>query len=398
MRYLHELELKGRRVLMRVDFNCPLTESGRVADDNRMVQALPSVKHVLEQGGRLVLCSHLGRPKGERRPEFSLAPVAAHLSHLLGRDVPLAPDCVGPEVEEMARKVEPGGLLLLENLRFHKGETANDPEFAKGLAALGEVYVNDAFAVSHRAHASVAGVPPLMEECGAGFLLEKELDYFHRVMGSPERPMAAILGGAKVSSKLGVIRSLLDRADKIVIGGAMANTFLKAQGMPVGRSLVEEELLDTARSIMDEARERGVIIYLPVDGVVSTSTDPQGRVRICPIQEVADDEMILDIGQATISLFKEAIHDARTVVWNGPMGLFEKVPFSTGTISLARAVAGCPGLTVVGGGDTGLAIQMAGEAPQISYISTGGGAFLALLEGQELPGVRALDECGGGRP
>ncbi len=395
MRYLDQIEVAGKRVLMRVDFNCPLTESGRVADDNRIVQALPSVKHILEKGGKLILCSHLGRPKGERRPEYSLAPVAAHLSKLIGQEVPLAPDCIGDEVEKMAAAVEEGKALLLENLRFHKGETKNDPEFAQALASLAEVYVNDAFAVSHRAHASVAGVPPLVKSCAAGFLIKKEMEYFEKALDKPQRPLVAILGGAKVSSKLGVIHSLLDKADKIIIGGAMANTFLKAQGLDVGKSLVEEDLIKTAEEILDEARKRRVLVYLPVDAVVATSPDSQARVKIVPVMEVGEDEMILDIGQATISLFKEALGDAGTVVWNGPMGLFEKVPFSTGTISLARTVAGSNALTVVGGGDTGLAVHMAGEAQKMSYISTGGGAFLTLLEGKELPGVKALEACGG---
>ncbi len=393
MRYLDQVEVKGRRVLMRVDFNVPLAESGRVADDNRIVQAMPSIRHVLDRGGRLILCSHLGRPKGEKRPEFSLAPVARHLSGVLGQEVPLAPDCIGPEVESMANGLGDGEILLLENLRFHKEETKNDSGFSRALASLADLYVNDAFAVSHRAHASVAGVPPLIGECAAGFLIKKELDYFNKALVDPARPLVAILGGAKVSSKLGAIKSLLGKADKIIIGGAMANTFLKAAGIEVGSSLVEEELVETAGEIMSQAKRDGVLFYLPVDAVVSSDMEGRAPVRVIPIEEIEKEEMILDIGQATISLFREALSNARTIVWNGPMGAFERVPFSTGTISLARAVAGSPALTIVGGGDTGLAVNMAGEAHQMSYISTGGGAFLALMEGKELPGVKALEEC-----
>ncbi len=394
IKYVDEIPLSGKKVLIRVDFNVPLTESGKVADDNRIKGALSTIRHVISEGGRVILCSHLGRPKGERNERFSLKPVADRLGQLLGQEVTLAPDCIGPQVEDLVSGMKDGDVLLLENLRFHHGETKNDPSFAKALASLADVYVNDAFAVSHREHASVTGVPALTGQCAAGFLIKKELDYFNKAMVEPDRPLAAILGGAKVSSKLGAIKNIMNLVDKILIGGAMANTFLVAQGFSVGNSLVESDLVETAREIFEEARDKKIGFYLPVDAVLAKEISSEAQIRIAPVQEIAEDEMILDIGQATIDLFREALYNARTIVWNGPMGAFEKVPFSLGTMSLARTVGSSNALSIVGGGDTGLAVQMAGESDNISYISTGGGAFLMLLEGKELPGITALKECG----
>ncbi len=396
MKYIDQVEVAGKRVLLRVDFNVPLDESGRVADDNRIRGALPTIQYLLDQGASVIICSHLGRPKGERNPAFSLAPAASALGSLIGREVPLAPDCVGPEAREAVSAMGKGGILMLENLRFHKEETGNYREFAAELASMADCYCNDAFAVSHRAHASVVGVTEHIGECAAGFLIKKEMDYFNQAMVSPARPVAAVLGGAKVSSKLGAIENIMEKVDKILIGGAMANTFLKAQGFHVGGSLVEDELLETAGSIIETAGKRGVKLYLPVDVVVSTSMDCHSTpIRIVPVQEIGGNEMVLDIGQATIDLFREALHNVETIVWNGPLGAFENVPFSLGTISMARTIASSPALSIVGGGDTGLAVHMAGEADRISYISTGGGAFLMLLEGKELPGLSALGRCGG---
>ncbi|NDY41738.1 phosphoglycerate kinase [Dissulfurirhabdus thermomarina] len=396
IRYMDDIQMKGRRVFIRADFNVPLDDFGNITDDNRIRAVLPTINHALDEGAKVILCSHLGRPKGQRVEKFSLKPVARRLSRLLQKEVALAPDCVGPEVERMAAGLGEGDVLLLENVRFHEGETRNDPEFAAQLAALCEVFVNDAFAVSHRAHASVVGIPPLVKDCAGGHLLRAELTYFHRAMEDPARPLVAIVGGAKVSSKLGALENLLARVDKIVIGGAMANTFLMARGYPVGRSLVEPDLVETARKILDRARSNGIRIYLPVDCVVADRMEPNAETKIVPAKEVPDGWMILDIGPATVALFREVLHNARTIVWNGPMGAFEMDAFSRGTLAMVRAVADSYALTIIGGGDTDVAVHKAGEVDNISYISTGGGAFLALLEGKELPGIKALETCGGG--
>ncbi len=393
IKYLDQIDVQGKRVLLRVDFNVPLDDLGNITDDLRIQGAMPSMQHVLENGGRLILCSHLGRPKGKRVPEYSLKPVAAHLSRMLGFDVPLAPDCIGSEAEKMAEALEPGRAMILENLRYHEGETKNDPSFAEALARLADTYVNDAFAVSHRAHASVVGVPARVTECAAGFLLKKELDYFNRAMESPARPLVAVLGGAKVSGKLGAIEHILQRVDKVIIGGAMANTFLKAVGLETGASLVEEELLETARDIMARAKEKGIKFYLPVDVIIAQAISPDTVTKMVPVQEIPQGWMALDTGPASSRLFLEVVEDAKTIVWNGPMGVFETDPFSQGTRSMAEAIGNSFALSISGGGDTNAAVKRFGQTDNISYMSTGGGAFLTLLEGKELPGVKALKEC-----
>jgi len=393
IKYIDEIPLKGQRVLMRTDFNVPLDDSGNITDDSRIRAALPSIRYALEVEARLILCSHLGRPKGQRIEKFSLRPVAGRLGELIDREVPLAPDCIGAEVENQVSSMSDGEVLLLENLRYHQGETKNDPGFAKALARMADVYINDAFAVSHRSHASVTGIPGLVKNCAAGFLVKQELLYFKKAVEGPARPLAAILGGVKISSKLGAVKNILDRVDKLIVGGAMANTFLAAQGINIGKSLAEKSLADTAGALIDRARDKGVKLYLPVDCIIARDIDANAGTRTVPVQEIPDDWMALDIGPATSSLFSEALYNVKTIVWNGPMGAFELEPFSQGTMALAHAVGSSQAISIVGGGDTGLAVHRAGEAGNISYMSTGGGAFLSLLEGKELPGIAALEEC-----
>ena len=390
MRSIRDLDLHGRRVFIRVDFNVPLDEARNITDDLRIRTALPTIRHVLEQGGKAVLCSHLGRPKGERRPEFSLAPVAAHLGTLLGREVTLAPDCVGAEVRRLTEALEPGEALLLENVRFHAGEQANDPAFADALAATADVYVNDAFAVSHRAHASVVGVPQRLADKAAGLLLERELQMFHQAMDTPVRPLVAVVGGAKVSSKLGALENMLGKVDRMLIGGAMANTFLKCRGVDVGASKVEEDLLDTAARFLDQAATRGVQVHLPVDVVAAAAFAPDAPAMEVPVEAIPAGWIAVDIGPATARLFAEVLAMAKTIVWNGPMGAFEMDRFAAGTMSVAHRMAISHALTISGGGDTNSAVKKAGVAAQFSYMSTGGGAFLRLMEGKDLPGVTAL--------
>lgn len=393
IKYLDEISLKGQRVLMRTDFNTPLDDSGNITDDNRIRASLPSIRYVREAGARLILCSHLSRPKGQRVEKFSLRPVAKRLGELIEREVPLAPDCIGDEVENQVNSMSDGEVLLLENLRYYQGEEKNDPGFAEALARMADIYINDAFAVSHRAHASVTGVPGLIKECAAGFLIKQELLYFKKAMEEPARPLVAILGGAKISGKLEAINNILKRVDKLIVGGAMANTFLAAQGIGIGKSLTEKELEGTAKALIDKAKDKGIKFYLPVDCVIAQDLDANAETRIVPTQEIPDDWMALDIGPATAGLFSEALYNAKTIVWNGPMGAFELDPFSKGTMALAHAVGSSQALSIVGGGDTDLAIHRAGEAENISYMSTGGGAFLNLLEGKKLPGITALEEC-----
>ncbi len=392
IRSLEQLDLDGRRAFVRVDLNVPIRD-GRIQDDTRIRAALPTLRAVLGRGASVVLASHLGRPKGRPMPELSLAPVARRLADLLDRPVPLAPGVVGPGVSEAVRALEPGQVLLLENVRFHPGETKNDPDLARAFAALADAYVNDAFGTCHRAHASTAGVadrfPP--ERKGAGLLLLSEIRAFHRVLDAPERPLVAVLGGAKVSDKIPVIRNLLDKVDRLLVGGAMAFTFLAAQGVGTGDSLVEADRIELARDLLAEAERRGVGLVLPVDHVIARDIAAAAEVRTTEGPEVPDGWKGLDIGPDTRSAFGAAVATARTVVWNGPMGVFETPAFAEGTFALARAAAESPAFTVVGGGDSVSAVNRSGVADRIDHISTGGGASLELLEGRVLPGIAALE-------
>ncbi len=390
MKTIRDVELKDKRVLCRVDFNVPLDENQTITDDTRIRFALPTLKYIQQQKTKLVVASHLGRPKGKIVPEMSLAPVARRLGELLSQEVKMAADCIGFEVENMISKMDVGDILLLENLRFHPEEQDNDEKFAKALAELGDIYVNDAFAVSHRADASVVGITKFAKISTAGFLLQQELGEFEKALSNPKRPFVAILGGAKVSSKLEAIENMLQQVDKMIIGGVMANTFLKSQGYPVGCSKIEADLIEVAGLILNKAAQRNVAFYLPVDVVVSDKFDPKAQTAKVPVREIPDDWAIMDVGPATSVLYGEVLHDAQTIVWNGPLGVFEMEAFSRGTMAMARDVAGSKALTIVGGGDTLSALHAAGEADRISYLSTGGGAFLALLEGRILPAVAAL--------
>ena len=391
MKNIRDLDIKEKKVLIRVDCNVPLDEHGNITDDTRIRGVLPTINYALDENAKVIICSHMGRPKGQYQKEFSLAPVAKRLSRLLDKEVTLAPDCIGAEVETMVSQMAQGDVLLLENLRFHAEEKKNDPEFCKQLAKLADVYINDAFAVAHRAHASVVGVVEYFKDYAAGFLLQQEMDYFNRSVSNPSRPLVAIVGGAKVSSKLGALRNMIDRVDKMIIGGAMANTFLKAQGYGVGSSRVEDDLLDTANELIAKAQKQGVKLYLPVDCIVADRFDPKAETRRTTAQEVPENWMILDIGPASTMLFGEALEDAGTIIWNGPMGAFEMEAFAKGTMAMVRKLASSRALTIVGGGDTDVAVHSAGESSNISYISTGGGAFLMLMEGKVLPGVAALE-------
>jgi phosphoglycerate kinase len=382
------LDVAGKRVLVRVDFNVPL-EKGAVSDDTRIRAALPTIQYLLEHEARAILCSHLGRPKGKVEAKYSLKPVALRLGQLLDRPVEMAPDCVGPVVEEMASKIPRGGVLLLENLRFHPEEEANDAKFARALASLAEVYVNDAFGSAHRAHASTAGVTAYLPAV-AGFLMEKELAFLGRALAAPARPFVAVLGGAKVSDKIEVIHNLLGKVDSLLIGGGMANTFLKAEGKAVGESLVENDKLAEARTLL---RDGGSKLILPVDAVVADRLDDGAQMRTVRVDAVPAGWRILDIGPETTQRFIQHLSTAQTVVWNGPMGVFELESFAAGTFAIARALAGLSGATtIIGGGDSAAAVEQAGVAQHMTHISTGGGASLEFLEGKELPGVAALQD------
>ncbi|MDO9462943.1 MAG: phosphoglycerate kinase [Deltaproteobacteria bacterium] len=391
MKYINEVDIREKRLLIRVDFNVPLDEHGNITDDVRIRSILPTINHALDEHAKIILTSHMDRPKGQVMEECRLTPVAKRLSRLLHKDVTMAPDCIGEKVKALIAKMQPGDIILLENLRFHPGEEKNDPEFAKQLAELADIYVNDAFAVTHRAHASVVGVTDYFKECVAGFLMKTEMDYFHRSMEDPARPLVAVIGGAKVSGKLSALENLLYKVDKMIIGGAMANTFLKSVNWDVGKSKVEDDLLDTAKHLLMLAKEKGVKLYLPVDCVVAERPDPKAETKITTVQEIPSDWYVMDIGPATGTLFSEALQSAKTIIWNGPMGAFEMDAFSRGTMSMVRAIANSYALTIVGGGDTDVAVHRAGETNNISYISTGGGAFLELLEGKKLPGIVALE-------
>jgi phosphoglycerate kinase len=390
---IDDVKFYDQRAIIRADFNVPLDDAQQITDDTRIRSTLPTINRAVDEGAKVILCSHLGRPKGKPNPKFSLAPIAKRLQRLLGKEVLFAPDCVGPDVEAMVARMKRGDVLLLENLRFHAGEEKNDEAFSKQLAALGDVYINDAFGAAHRAHASIVGVPKFIKVAAAGYLLKKEVEYLEGAIADPMRPFVAIFGGAKVSGKIDLIEILGQRVDKVIIGGGMAFTFIKAMGLEIGASLVEDDMLDVARRIQEHAIMRGVKFYLPVDCVVAHSRERGAETKIVPVQEMPVGWYGMDIGPASVRLFGEAVENAKTILWNGPMGVFEIDAFSRGTFSLAHAVANAYALTVVGGGDTALAVHRAGESESMSFISTGGGAALQLLEGKELPGLAALPDA-----
>lgn len=388
---IEDLDLKGKRVFIRADFNVPLDENMKITDDRRIRSTLPTINYAIDEGAKVILASHLGRPKGKVSPRLSLQPVAKRLQRLLDKDVIFLEDCIGQNVENVVSRMKNGDVVLLENLRFHPEEEKNDEEFAKSLAKLADFYVNDAFGASHRAHASIVGIPKFLP-AAAGFLLKKEIEYLKGVVTNPVRPFVAILGGAKVSGKIGVLENLADKVNKVIVGGGMAFTFIKAMGYEIGNSLVEMDMLDLANRIREKLMQNNVKFYLPVDCVVAQSMEPGVETKIVTTQEIPKGWLALDIGPASVRLFSEALQDAKTIIWNGPMGVFELDAFSRGTFAVARAVADAYALTIVGGGDTDLAVHRAGVSDSISFISTGGGASLQLLEGKELPGIAALSD------
>jgi len=391
VRTIDELDLKGKRVFIRVDFNVPLDPQGKVTDDTRIQAALPTIELAKSRGAKVILASHLGRPKGKRVPEMSLAPVATRLSELLRSPVKTVDDCVGPEVEAAVGALAEGDVLLLENLRYHKEETENDPGFAKSLAALADVYVNDAFGAAHRAHASTFGMVEFVGDVAAGFLMKKEIAYLEEALKDPERPFLAILGGAKVSDKIGVARNLLKKVNGLIIGGGMANTFLWAAGHPTGASRVEEDKRGDAMAVLEEAKGTSVEVLLPEDVVVAKEMTPDAETRVVSVSEIPEGWLALDIGPKTTARFCDAIKKAKTVVWNGPMGVFEMPPFAHGTRAVAKAVADADAVTIVGGGDSVAALEKEGLKEGVTHVSTGGGASLEYLEGKALPGIKILD-------
>ena len=394
MKSVKDLDVSGKKVLVRVDYNLPLDEHQAITDDNRIKATLPLIRYLLEHDTRIVLISHMGRPKGKRVPELSLAPAAQRLEELLGQSVGFVNDCTGPEVQTAVDSMVTGDIVLLENLRFHEGEKSNDPGFAKQLATLCDCFVNEAFSVSHRTQASVVGLPQLVKASGAGFLLEKEIACYKNSVEAPKRPLTAIVGGAKVSSKLSALNNLLNHVDTLIIGGAMANTFLKSRGIDVGGSMVEDDLVATAGEILKKAAEKNVNCLLPVDVVVAETFDKNAEKKTVSVDQIPAQWMAMDMGPGSTAIFSQAIETSRTIVWNGPMGVFEMERFRRGTCDLAQAVAASPAFCVVGGGDTGLAVNVCQVAEKMDYISTGGGAFLHLMEGRTLPGVTALEESG----
>jgi len=388
---IEDMDIKGKKVIARVDFNVPLDENGNVTDDKRIRGALPTIKYIIENGGKLILVSHLGRPKNGPEAKFSMKPAAERLSQLLGKEVILAADVIGEDAKAKAENLKEGEILMLENVRFHKEETKNDPEFAKELASMADVFCNDAFGTAHRAHASTAGLADYLPSC-CGFLIKKELDVMGKALENPERPFVAILGGAKVSDKISVIENLLDKVDTLIIGGGMAYTFFKAKGHSVGTSICEDDKVELAKSLLKKAEEKNVNMLLPVDTVVGKEFKADTEYKVVPSNSIPDSWMGLDIGPETIEKFSEAIKGAKTVVWNGPMGVFEFENFAVGTKKIAEALAQSGATSIVGGGDSAAAVEQLGFADKITHISTGGGASLEFLEGKELPGIAVLNE------
>jgi phosphoglycerate kinase len=395
MKSIDQVDLKGKRILIRVDFNVPVDDKGVITDDTRIKAHIKTISYCLDNNAKVILMSHMGRPKGQKVDKLSLKPVTAVLSELLKKEVLFVDDCIGDTVEKAVAAMKEKDVILLENLRFHIGDEKNDPDFAKALAKLCDVYVDDAFAVSHRKAASNVAITEFVKISVAGFLLKDEIDYFNKAMSNPARPLAAIIGGAKVSDKIGVLENLIDTVDRLIIGGGMAFTFLKALGNEVGKSICEYEMVDKAKEIMDKAKEKHVIIYLPLDCVIADKAAADAQIKVARIDEIPKDYMGLDIGPATISIFCDALKDVKTIVWNGPLGMFELEAFSKGTFAMARAVADSGALSIIGGGDSVSAVHKAGVSSKISYISTGGGAFLELLEGKKMPAVEALESSGG---
>jgi phosphoglycerate kinase len=390
MKFINEINLENKKVFIRADLNVPLDSDRKITDDNRIRQFLPTLRWVIEKGGKAIIASHLGRPADKPEAAFSLKPVAERLEKLLQMPVKVAPDCIGSEVKRLVEELQSGGVLLLENLRFHAAEKTNELAFSRELASYCDVFINDAFATAHRAHASIVGVPAHVSEKGAGLLVKKELEYFDKALVNPKSPLCVILGGAKVSTKLNAMINIASKADKLIIGGAMANTFLAAQGIQMGRSFYEAELFPRVLHLLATLARRDCKVYLPVDFIVGPSPSAKGLGRAVPVQEVPADMMALDIGPATSILYKEALHNAETIIWNGPMGAFENEDYAQGTTDMIGHVAGAHGLTIAGGGDTDAAIHQMELAHKFDFISTGGGAFLALLEGKSLPGFEAL--------
>jgi phosphoglycerate kinase len=389
IRTVTQMELKGKRVFIRVDFNVPQDEKGAITDDTRILLSLPTIRFAMKMGGRVILASHLGRPKGKRDPRYSLAPVAERVSQILGKRVDLAKDCIGEEVQKQIEGMKEGEVLLLENLRFHPEEEKNEEAFSKGLASLCDVYIDDAFGAAHRAHASTEGVTRFVKAVGAGFLMVKEIESLEKALVNPEKPYVAIMGGAKVSDKIGVIENLLEKVTSLLVGGGMAYTFLKAQGFQVGKSLMEEDQLGFALKLLEKAKGK-IKFLLPSDHLAAEKMDAQAKNKIVKNGEIPADWVCLDIGPETVETFSEEIRSAKTVVWNGPMGVFEMEPFSHGTFSIAKAIAGSSAFSIVGGGDSVAAVNKAGVADRIGHISSGGGASLEFLEGKKLPGIEAL--------
>lgn len=388
---IDQVDVKGKRVFVRVDFNVPMDDSGKITDDTRITAALPTIKYLIEKGAKVVLASHLGRPKGKFNSKYSLAPVAQRLSELLHIDVLMAKDCIGAEVSEQAKELMDGQVLLLENVRFYEEEEKNEPAFAAKLAELADIYVNDAFGTAHRAHASTEGIARFIPAY-AGFLMKKEVDVMGKALENPERPFVAIIGGAKVSDKIAVIDNLINKVDALIIGGGMANTFIKAQGYETGNSLVEDDKTDLAKELLTKAAQKGIKFLLPTDVFVAKEFAPDAESRITSITEIAKDELALDIGPDSAEKFAAEVRQAKTVIWNGPMGVFEMPKFAQGTEKVAMAVAECEGITIVGGGDSVAAVEKMGVADKITHVSTGGGASLEFLEGKLLPGVAALQD------